>query len=90
MELQKVMPTSPTPGRSEYAVGHYAASHLSPCEVFNCPMARTCKAEKLACSSFAHFVIRPRRPGLKLRRPTEPSEQIYKQIFDEEQHETPS
>lgn len=50
----------------------------SPCER-GCPMAATCKAERLACTSFLSFCNSGR-----IRAPRTPTRQIFNKIFNEE------
>ncbi len=49
-----------------------------PCEAFDCSMAATCKANRLACPGFLAFVVtgKPQVPWS-----SEVSRRIYDQVF---------
>lgn len=79
-DLPPVSELPSEPGCPDVIPGRYSALNKSPCEVYQCPHAARCKADRLACKSFASWVSRSF--GRKARPPTEPSREIFDKVYN--------
>ncbi len=72
----------PSSGSADDWKQHPATRLASPCEKFACENLPRCKAEQLACDSFAIYARAIW--GQKLKPPSEPNRAIFEKIYSEQ------
>lgn len=75
------LPSGNAPETGCLRVAEYAYRYKSPCETYACPNRRRCKEQALACTAFRAFISFKHQS--KVRRPTEPSREIFDAIYND-------